>query len=197
MDVTTHMNDTRMKIEKSARIADIVLKIARIIGWIIIVMIVLLFGVTCLICGTAGPGAFDGLFTAEEIGDIFLTDSGSVVSGAALMWIYLLFTAVSLTYMGLIMGILIIAGKIFSGIRKTLLPFSGENAKYLKKIAILIGFIAVVPALIEIIGGAILGISMELYSISIEGLVLAFVVYCLAHIFQYGLELQEQADETL
>ena len=182
VNVISYMNDTQTKIEKSARIADIVLKIARILGWILIGMLVLLIGAVVVIYGIAGPEAFN---------EWILSD------GSSFPEIFAVFSIESLAYMGFIMGILIVAGKIFSDIRKTLLPFTKDNAQHLKTIALLIALISVIPGLIEMIGAAIIGVSMEMFTISIEGLVLAFVVYSLAHIFEYGLELQEQADETL
>ncbi len=195
--VISLMNATQIKIENSARVADIVLKIARILGWIIIAcMVLLLLGGAAVIYGIMGPELLNDLIASEDIA--LLTAGGETIFSVSMIpGIIALFSIVSFVYMGLIMAILIVAGKIFSGIRKTLLPFTEENTNHLKTIAILIAVISVVPALIELIGGAILGFSLDMFTFSIEGLVLAFVVYSLAHIFEYGLNLQEQADETL
>ncbi len=196
MGVTSLMNDTQTKIEKSARIADIVLKIARILGWIVIACMILLLGAAAVIYGIAGPQLFADIFTSENA-TVLAADGETILTVGMIPGLIALFSIVSFVYMGLFMAILIFAGKIFSGIRKTLLPFTEENAKHLKTIAILIAVISVVPAFIEAIGEAIIGFSMDMFYFSIEGLVLAFVVYSLAHIFEYGLNLQEQADETL
>ncbi|MDO9522723.1 MAG: DUF2975 domain-containing protein [Methanocorpusculum sp.] len=194
--VISLMNATQIKIEHSARVADIVLKIARILGWIIIACMVLLLGGAAVIYGLAGSELFTDVLTSEDV--TVLTAGGETgLTVGMIPGIIALFSIVSFAYMGLIMAILIVAGKIFSGIRKTLLPFTEENTNHLKTIAVLIAVISVVPALIELIGGAILGFSLDMFTFSIEGLVLAFVVYSLAHIFEYGLNLQEQADETL
>lgn len=194
--VTSLMNATQTKIEKSARIADIVLKIARILGWIIIACMILLLGAAAVIYGIAGPDLFSDVFASENA-TVLSAGGESVLTVGMIPGLIALFSIVSFVYMGLLMAILIIAGRIFSGIRKTLLPFTEENAKHLKTIAVLIAVISVVPAFIEAIGEAIIGFSMDMFYFSIEGLVLAFVVYSLAHIFEYGLNLQEQADETL
>lgn len=194
--VMSLMNATQIKIEHSARVADIVLKIARILGWIIIACMVLLLGGAAVIYGLAGSELFTDVLTSEDV--TVLTAGGETgLTVGMILGIIALFSIVSFVYMGLIMAILIVAGKIFSGIRKTLLPFTEENTNHLKTIAILIAVISVVPAFIEAIGEAIIGFSMDMFTFSIEGLVLAFVVYSLAHIFEYGLNLQEQADETL
>jgi hypothetical protein len=194
--VISLMNATQIKIEHSARVADIVLKIARILGWIIIACMVLLLGGAAVIYGLAGSELFTDVLTSEDV--TVLTAGGETgLTVGMIPGIIALFSIVSFVYMGLIMAILIVAGKIFSGIRKTLLPFTEENTNHLKTIAILIAVISVVPAFIEAIGEAIIGFSLDMFTFSIEGLVLAFVVYSLAHIFEYGLNLQEQADETL
>ena len=194
--VISLMNATQIKIEHSARVADIVLKIARILGWIIIACMVLLLGGAAVIYGLAGSELFTDVLTSEDV-TVLAAGGETGLTVGMIPGIIALFSIVSFVYMGLIMAILIVAGKIFSGIRKTLLPFTEENTNHLKTIAILIAVISVVPALIEAIGGAIIGFSMDMFTFSIEGLVLAFVVYSLAHIFEYGLNLQEQADETL
>jgi len=194
--VMSLMNATQIKIEKSARIADIVLKIARILGWIVIACLILLLGAAAVIYGLVGPEMLTNVFNSENV--TVLTNGGETSFSASMIpGIIALFSIISFVYMGLFMAILIIAGKIFSGIRKTLLPFTEENTNHLKTVAILIAVISVVPAFIEAIGEAIIGFSLDMFTFSIEGLVLAFVVYSLAHIFEYGLNLQEQADETL
>ncbi|WP_461752564.1 hypothetical protein [Methanocorpusculum sp.] len=63
--MTSLMNDTQTKIEKSARIADIVLKIARILGWIVIASMILLLGAATVIYGIAGPQLFADILTPK------------------------------------------------------------------------------------------------------------------------------------
>ncbi len=66
VSVTSLMNATQTKIEKSARIADIVLKIARILGWIVIACMILLLGASVVIYGIAGSELFSDVLASEN-----------------------------------------------------------------------------------------------------------------------------------
>jgi hypothetical protein len=68
--------------------------------------------------------------------------------------------------------------KLFTRIRESKSPFTEDVVKIIKVLAILLGLVVGVDN-------------------SILGVVIAFVIYTFALIFQYGTELQNQSDETL
>ena len=68
--------------------------------------------------------------------------------------------------------------KLFTRIRESKSPFTEDVVKIIKVLAILLGLVVGVDN-------------------SILGIVVAFVIYTFALIFQYGAELQNQSDETL
>lgn len=68
--------------------------------------------------------------------------------------------------------------KLFTRISESKSPFTEDVVKIIKALAILLGLVVGVDN-------------------SILGIVIAFVIYTFALIFQYGAELQNQSDETL
>ena len=101
---------------------------------------------------------------------------------------YAVITAVILHYLG----------AIFKSIRNEGSPFDIDNVKSLKKVAISIALLSVIPAIVEVAVTAVLGMmgSLKLH-VEVTFIALAFFFLCLAYIFEYGAELQRQSDETL
>ena len=83
-----------------------------------------------------------------------------------------------LVLFGLAQAMLYLVTKLFTRIRESENPFTEGIVKAMKSLGILLGLV--------------IGISN-----TILGVVIAFVVYAFAMIFQYGAELQHQVDETL
>ncbi|MDV0441138.1 hypothetical protein [Methanorbis furvi] len=194
------MNTIQVNIEKSARIADIAVKIAWILLWIVIVIFGGVFLLTLLIYAAAGPEGFSMFITAENVLEIF--GPGVVLpAGVSPLDMFVRTSAVflvsAIVYVGLLAAMLRSMGQIFSEVRKTLLPFTAANAQRLKKAAIYMALVAVVPYLIGVVGSLIIGVYVELIPFGFELLIASAVIYCLAHIFEYGVLLQQQADETL
>lgn len=103
----------------------------------------------------------------------------------------------SVVYLVLFAGMLRTAGRIFSDISRTMLPFTRENAKRIKTMSVFMAFLAVASPAVEWTLGLVLGVPAVTYHFSLELLIASAVLYCLAHIFEYGAVLQQQADETL
>ncbi len=90
------------------------------------------------------------------------------------------------------------ASRIFRTMRIERTPFVLENCKRLKRIALFMVFYALVPYPAE----KTLLVAFSSYGEpfadkSLVALVFAFIFYCLAAIFEYGIRLQKDADETL
>jgi len=194
------MNSVQANIEKSARIADIAIKIVWILLWLIIVLFAGIFFLTILIYCAEGPDGFSVFVTTENVLEIF----GSMVlpEGVSPFEMFLravaVFLASTISYLALLAAMLRSMGKIFSEIQKTLLPFTTANAQRLKKASIYMALLSVIPFLIGVAGNVALNVPVESSPpFGLELLLAAAVLYCLAHIFEYGVLLQQQADETL
>jgi hypothetical protein len=163
---------------------------------------VLLAGVlflTILIFCMEGPDGFSVFLATENVLEVF--GSMTLPEGVSPFEMFLraatVFVASTIAYLALLAAMLRSMGKIFSEIRKTLLPFTTANAQRLKKASIYMELLGVVPFLIGVAGNVVLSVPVEPIPLSLELLLAAAVLYCLAHIFEYGVLLQQQADETL
>ena len=87
---------------------------------------------------------------------------------------------------------------LFKSIAKEQTPFCQAVSHYLKKIAVFILLISVVPALIGSILVRIFYPATELtFPIEVGGIIAGLVLFLLGMVFNYGKELQKQDDETL
>ncbi len=193
------MDDIQRKIQTSAGYVDIALKIAQILLWIIIILLVGVL-LTCLAYGMMGPDDLSQWVTAESIphdfaGEIIIPENTDPI--AAFTGILGVLVISAITYLALLAAMLRFAGEVFADIRKTALPFTTANARRLKNTAVCMGLLAVLPWVIGIIGSFVINIQLTISYLSIELLITAAVLYCLAYIFEYGTLLQQQADETL
>ena len=88
--------------------------------------------------------------------------------------------------------------QIFKSIRVNQTSFSTQVTHYLKKTAVAIMIIAIVPALIgSILIQAIVPESVVRFDFQYVTLVIGLVLLMLGHVFNYGIELQNKDDETL
>ena len=196
------MDETEIQtnIEKSARTADIALKIGKVFIVAIILMLIVIFAVTLLIYSAEGPNGFARWVTSENLLSVFgegITAPVGVDPATAFVAAATVFLVSTIVYLVLFAGMVWSAAKIFSGIRRTRLPFTRENARQLKQVAVWMGLLAVIPPVVEIIGSFLISIPLTTFYLGIELLIAAAIIYCLAHIFEYGALLQKQADETL
>ncbi|MCZ9311846.1 MAG: hypothetical protein O0V67_00570 [Methanocorpusculum sp.] len=193
------MDTVQANIEKSARIADIAIKIVWILLWLIIVLLAGVFFLTILIYCAEGPDGFSVFVTTENVLEVF--GSMTLPEGVSPFEMFLraaaVFCASTISYLVLLAAMLRSMGKIFSEIRQTLLPFTTANAQRMKKASIYMALLSVVPCLIGVAGNAVVNVPVDPLPLSLELLLAAAVLYCLAHIFEYGVLLQQQADETL
>ncbi|TCL53728.1 hypothetical protein EDD76_1271 [Kineothrix alysoides] len=95
-------------------------------------------------------------------------------------------------------AILISANRIFRNVSCEYSPFTPKIAKGMKRIALLLLIDSGVAPRVDFeIKKAISLTTDNLYDFSSELMILAIVIYCFSLIFQYGMELQQQSDETL
>ena len=96
-------------------------------------------------------------------------------------------------------AILFMASFIFKNISRGGSPFTQKNANRLKIISLLlIALSAVIPPLHALVSLVMLSsVSSLVVYFNFTYAIFAAVFFCLALIFEYGAELQQQADETL
>ncbi|MEG0774115.1 DUF2975 domain-containing protein [Clostridium sp.] len=104
----------------------------------------------------------------------------------------------------LMIGILAVVSMLLKSIEKEYTPFNSNNVKKLKILSLLllmfepVHFISI--KIVDVLRPVILENGQKITTfISFGGVIfsLGLVVFCLALIFDYGIELQKQSDETL
>ncbi len=196
------MNETEIQtnIQNSAKIADIALKIGKILIVLTVLLLIVIVAVTPLIYGMEGPAGFSQWVVEENLMSTFgpgIVVPAGVEPAAAFMQASLVFLASAIASLVLLAGMIWPAAKIFTEICRTGLPFTRSNGQQLKIVAVFMGLLAFVPSLIEYVGSIIIHIPLNCTYFSIEMLLAAALVYGIAHVFEYGTLLQQQADETL
>lgn len=162
--------DTKNKIIKTARICYIIAKILYCLAFIACLTFVVLAIVL------SQKVTIKSLLPAE-VGMVFGTLALYAFVGIGLLWN--------------------VEG-IFKSIAKEQSPFSESVSHYLKKIAVFIILISIVPALI---GSTCLRImcpeSEIVFPIEFGGVIAGIVLFLIGMFFTYGKELQKKDDETL
>ena len=104
----------------------------------------------------------------------------------------------SIVYAFIITVTLHYLGAVFKSTGNEGSPFDPENVKLLKKAAISIVLLSVIPIIVEVAVAVTLGtLRFNSMQVDVIYIALAFFFFCLAYIFEYGAELQKQSDETL
>ena len=99
---------------------------------------------------------------------------------------------------GVMSAILFVASFIFKDMHRGITPFTTRNANRLRVISLLIIALSIVIPPLKMLLTMIFFTSVRAYfSISAGQIIFAIMFFCLAHIFEYGAELQREADETL
>lgn len=192
--------EIQTNIKKSAKIVDISLKVGKILLAAVTILLTAVFALTVLIYGVEGSEGFFSWIVSENVISSFgegITIPAGVDPATAFIQAAVVCLTAAIAYLVLFGGMVWSAAKIFSEIRRTGLPFTWSNARQLKHVSVWLGLLALVPALIEGVGSYLIKMPMANFYLSIELLIAAGILYCLAHIFEYGTLLQQQADETL
>lgn len=177
------MKTTQEKIRKTSKIIYIGMRIGKILavmgaGLCATAMLVLILN----------QGELTGL----------LTDShrvGNPESAAVLFPVMLGIRAVVMGISVLVCGLL---ERIFLEIHREGTPFSVSHVIRIKKAAALALILSILSGTDQNVETAILtGEPMILVGIEVLWILFAVIIYCLAHIFDYGCQLQQESDETL
>ena len=85
---------------------------------------------------------------------------------------------------------------IFDEIRKGFTPFTHENTKRIKKVAIITAVLSIVGSYSDALVDYYT-IGELTWRVNIIGMIVAIIIYCISLIFSYGCDLQRESDETL
>lgn len=119
------------------------------------------------------------------------------ISGYTPAEVALIFGGIAL-YCFMLIGVLWNVEQIFKNIVIYKTPFNEKVTHYLKKTAWCTILTSVIPALIgSILVKAIVGESEVRFDFQIVGLIVGVVTLLLGYVFNYGITLQKQDDETL
>ncbi len=191
------MNATELKIEKSAKTAEIILKISKVFTCIVAAALILLLATYGAIYAIGGPAEFANTINVSEfIPDI--TGTTFPATASETMAILVNFVVTSLFYCGFIFATLLTAEKFFRETRKAHTPFIRENAKRIRIIAGLILCLSFIPMIIDMAFSLILGLPMVvIFTLSLEGLIISLIIFSIGILFEHGCDLQTEADATL
>lgn len=89
------------------------------------------------------------------------------------------------------------AAAFFNEVQKEGTPFTKENVKRMKIMAIVLLIAAVIPNVSEILSSLALSIPNSSELINGIPLTVGFVLICLASVFDYGVQIQRETDELL
>ena len=182
------MNTINKKTEKIKKLSKN-LHILTNIGGVMIVMVM-----AALVVFIINPPEDISRITIDSIGGAF-----PVEGSAADLRIYFSTALITCLFLAIT---LFITGRIFWDISRDCSPFSMKHVKKLKLIAKLLVILTLLKPICRAVSTLLFSSwggesEMMLISFDIGTLVFAAVLYCLALIFEYGAELQQQADETL
>lgn len=89
------------------------------------------------------------------------------------------------------------ARSIFRSIQNEETPFTRENAERIRYISLTMIVAAILPGIVQVITGLIVR-AMDWDSVfSVVSLVIGLVLLCLSEVFNYGVRLQEESDNTI
>lgn len=162
--------ETKNKIIKTAKVCSIVSKVLYILSCVAcVVFIALAIALSC----------------THAIKSLTVSETAIIFSTLAL-------------YAFMCIGLLWNVEGIFKSIVEMQAPFAERVSHYLKKIAIFVILLAVIPALVgSILLRAICSSTEMIFPISFGGIVAGVIMFLLGMFFQYGKELQKNDDETL
>lgn len=180
------MNETKQKIVKTSKVVAIVLKISLIL--VAIAIGALLLGIGFLALGRNGLS--ESLQQTLTIAAGGASAMGIAISN--LIWVCSLGIVVLIaTFM-----VLFTLHRLFVNISNEPSPFTKNNVKVMKRVAVWTVIMCVVECIVSGISDKLLTGEIT-FTVDFIWLVVAAAVYGIALIFDYGTQLQQQSDETL
>lgn len=180
------MNEAKQRIVKTSKMVAIVLRVCSIL--VIVAIGILLLGIGFLTL--AGSGLSTSLQQALTV-----AASGTSAAGIAVSNLVIVFglgiVLLSITFM-----VFSTLRRLFSNISIEQTPFTEGNVKVMKKVAMWTVIMCFGDFIINGISDKLLTGEVT-FTFNFIWLVVAAAIYCIALIFDYGCQLQQEADETL
>ncbi len=171
------------KLVKTCNTTRKIIKVMRICMYVAIVMFIFVAAATQLPMFADMPiTAHDNITGAEvEVTPLYMLTTGSF--------------AVATLIIGSV--VFLLSEKVLNTVKTESTPFVAENVKRIKAIAILTAITGVVPSWISQIVSLFGGNKDIFIDVSVDKIVIGLVIWCVALIFEYGVNLQQRDDETL
>ena len=180
------MNLVQRKISKTGKLISAILFVACALTALAVFL--LLVAVIAL--------AFSNSPTVASLHNSFIITSSSgsidIISTKTLVILFLL----AVLQLAITFSVLFVLYRIFLDISRSYTPFEKKHVIRMKQVAILTFAMCITTNICDWVGSILLQ-QRALLEIDIMWLVIAIVIYCIAHIFDYGYQLQTQSDETL
>ena len=178
------MSIQKGRILKTSRILGALLKI----GGIVLILAIVLLIVSMVIAPSFN---FESDGEVINVRDVSMPMDGSADNFRALMMVILLGS-------GIMAAIMFVASFIFKDISREGEPFTPKNSNKIKIISLLIIAQCIVIPPLQLLAVMIFSPATDASApLNLGSVFVAAVFFCLALVFEYGAELQRQADETL
>ena len=180
------MKPSQIKLKNTSKKIVVILKLGFIASIIVMALALIAIGIL--------------MFSKEDVKSSFLAafevtaNNGTTIS-IALQSLLVMFVFMLIDTL-LISAILFIIHAIFKDIQKGNSPFLDQNTTRIKRIAI----IAIILSIVGSSSDALVDyftIGELTWKVNIIGLIASIIIYCIALIFRYGCDLQQESDETL
>ena len=180
------MSIIQEKIAKSSKMVSVILFAACAFT---IFAVILFLGSAALLYFSQGSlaASLQAHFIAESL------EAGAGELSAKTLAMLLVFGAMQLV---LLFSVLFVLRRIFTDIIRSYTPFEKKHAVSMKQVAVLILAWGVIGNVFDGVGQATVYETLMI-DVNVTWLVLSIVIYCMAHIFDYGCQLQTLSDETL
>jgi hypothetical protein len=180
------MNLIQQKIAKMGKLVSIVLFVACTLTALTSLLLLVVMGILIFSNGSLSSSLQDIFTITSSVGSIEMLSTQNLV-------ILFLLAVIQLI---ILLGALSILYRIFSDISHNYTPFEKKQVTRMKQVAILTFVLCISSNIFTWIASVLLR-ETTILSLDVMWLGIAVVIYCIAHIFDYGYQLQTQSDETL
>jgi hypothetical protein len=180
------MNTIQQKIAKTGKFVSIILFATRVLAILTSLLFLVAIGVLLFSNNTLSSSLQDTFTITSSIGSIESLPPRTL----ALLFLFAIIQLIILVWM------LSILYHIFSDISCNYTPFEKKQVTRMKQVTTLTFIMCIITNIFDWIGSVLLH-EIPLLKLDIMWLGIAIVIYCIAHIFDYGYQLQIQSDETL
>ena len=171
-------------------------KMGKLISTILFVACVLVALAILLLLRTVVALAFSNSPIVASLQDSFIiTHSAGSIDAIPTETLVILFL-LAIVQLAITFSLLFLLYRLFSDISRNYTPFEEKHVTRMKQVAMLTFAMCVTANICDWTMSTLLQQTVML-EIDIMWLVIAIVIYCIAHIFDYGYQLQTQSDETL